>query len=306
MLDPIIKADGLTQYFRRKCIFRELDLRVHPGKVTSLLGLNGAGKTTIIRIMMGLLRPTRGSCSVFGECSSELSEDTRRRVGYLVEGHFLYRSMRVDQVAKFQSAVYPSWDNRLFEQIVSHFGIRRSAKIGTLSRGQRAGVALGLVLAPDPELLVLDDPALGLDPISRRALNETIIEFATGRKKTVLLSTHLLDDVERVSDRVLLLADGRLRVDAEMDDFLDRVTGYSIELDVVKPELLNSIPGLVEARQIGSRYQITVADSDQETMAALDRLGAQSIEQTNPAFSDSVLAYLTRHRSGQSFLAGGA
>lgn len=305
MLEPIIRADGLTQYFRKKCIFRELDLKVHPGKVTSLLGLNGAGKTTIIRIMMGLLRPTRGSCSIFGECSSELSEDNRRRIGYLVEGHFLYRSMRIDEVAKFQSAVYPSWDNRLFDQIVSHFGIRAKAKIGTLSRGQRAGVALGLVLAPDPELLVLDDPALGLDPISRRALNETIIEFATGRKKTVLLSTHLLDDVERVSDRVLLLAEGRIRVDAEMDDFLDRVTGFSIELDVLRPELLNSIPGLVEARQIGSRFQIIVADSDQETMAALDRLGAQSIEQTNPAFSDSVLAYLTRHRSGQSFLTAG-
>ena len=116
----------------------------------------------------------------------------------------------------------------------------------------------------------------------------------------------MLDDVERVSDRVLLLADGRLRVDADMDDFLDRVTGYSIELDVVKPELLNSIPGLVEARHVGSRYQITVADSDQETMAALDRLGAQSIEQINPGFSESVLAYLARHRSGQSFFTAGA
>ena len=302
MIDPVIQADRLTRYFGKKCIVRDLDVRIQPGKVTSLLGLNGAGKTTIIRIIMGLLRPTRGSCSVFGESSDSLSEDARRRIGYLVEGHFLYRSMCVADCAKFQSANYGSWDNRLFEQIVTHFGIRSSARIGTLSRGQRAGVALALVLAPDPDLLVLDDPALGLDPISRRALNETIIEFAGSGQKTVLLSTHLLDDVERVSDRVLVLVEGSLKVDAEMDEFSHRVSGYALEMDVVNPERLQAIPGLIEARPIGDRFQVTIADADQETTAALDRLGAKTIEETDPTFADSVLAYLARNRSKTSFL----
>ncbi len=158
------------------------------------------------------------------------------------------------------------------------------------------------MLAPNPELLVLDDPALGLDPVSRRALNETLIEFAGDGKRTVLLSTHLLDDVERVADRVMVLTDGRLKVDTTMDDFAARVTGFAVEIDVVDPQKVAAIPGLIEARRIGHRLQLTVADADQETQSAVDRLGGLSTEPMELTFSDSVLSYLTRHRGESSFL----
>ena len=222
MLEPVIEVERMTRYFGSRAVVREMNMRVPQGQVTALLGLNGAGKTTTIRLILGLLRPTRGRCEVFGESTESMSPETRGRIGYMIEGHYLIPSMRVQECSQFQRAGHSHWDNRLFDDILSHFGIGASARVSELSRGQRAGVAL--VLAPDPELLVLDDPALGLDPVSRRALNETLVEFAGRGQRSVLLSTHLLDDVERIADRVMMMVGGRLKVDTTLDDFRDRVT----------------------------------------------------------------------------------
>ncbi len=170
-----------------------------------------------------------------------------------------------------------------------------------LSRGQRAGVALALVLAPDPELLVLDDPALGLDPVSRRALNETLVEFAGRGQRSVLLSTHLLDDVERIADRVMVMVGGRLKVDTSLDDFRDRVAAFDVHLKEVEFSQLSAIPGLIEARKIGDRVQLAIADVDDETRALFGRLNATSVEPAELSFSDAVLAYLAPHRRDVSF-----
>ncbi|MEZ6130577.1 MAG: ABC transporter ATP-binding protein [Planctomycetaceae bacterium] len=302
MLDPVIRTDKLSRYFGSKPIVRDLNLRVPPGQVTALLGLNGAGKTTTIRIVMGLLRPTRGCCEVLQHDSSRLSVDVRMKIGYMVEGHYLYPNMRVRECAAFQRAGYSCWNEAQFDQIVDHFGIAQSDRIGHLSRGQRAGVSLALVLAPDPELLVLDDPALGLDPVSRRALNETLIEFAGDGQRTVLLSSHLLDDVERIADRVLLMIDGRLQVNTTLDDFRQRVTGYALGDVSIDPDRIAAVPGLIEARHLGNRLYLTVADSDEETAAAVERLNASSIEAMELPFTDQVLAWLSRRRGRHSFL----
>lgn len=298
----IIQTHRLTRYFGSRCVVRDLSLGVPHGQITALLGLNGAGKTTTIRIIMGLLRPTRGRSEVFGEETSAMTPETRMRIGYMVEGHFLYPSMTVRECAQFQRAGYSQWDEKLFDQIVAHFGISQSTRAGELSRGQRAGVSLALVLAPNPELLVLDDPALGLDPVSRRALNETLLEFAGSGQRTVLLSTHLLDDVERVADRVMLMVGGRLKVDAPLEDFQSRVTGFMLELAEANAERVHSVPRLVEARRFGNRMKVVVADADDETRSALAQLGGQSVEPESLTFGDAVLAYLARERPESSFI----
>ncbi len=301
-MNPVIQTHRLARYFGANCVVRDLNLQIQPGQVTALLGLNGAGKTTTIRIIMGLLRPTRGTCRVFGKDSSDLTSEDRMRIGYMVEGHFLYARLRVNECARFQRAGYSRWNDSLFDEIVRHFGISPSTRIGHLSRGQRAGVSLALALAPDPELLVLDDPALGLDPVSRRALNETLVEFAADGRRTVLLSTHLLDDVERVADRVLVMIDGGLQVDTTLDDFRSRVTGFDLDADVVDPERLAAVPGLIEARRLHSHLHLTVADADEETSAAIERLQPASVEAIDQPFAESVLAWLSRGRDQNSFL----
>ncbi len=304
MSEHSIVLKRLCRYFGRNAVVDDLSLAVQTGKVTALLGLNGAGKTTTIRILMGLLSPTRGSARTLGSDATTMSIDTRKRIGYLVEGHYLYPSMRVKECQNFQRAGYDSWNSSLFNDIVRHFSIDPSARVSTLSRGQRAGVALALVLAPDPELLVLDDPALGLDPVSRRALNETLIEFAAGGKRTVLLSTHLLDDVERIADRVAVMVGGRLKVDTSMDDFVSRVSLFSVKSNNGNDRTaVKSIPGLIEARQVGDHLQMAIADANGVAHESIEKSFGRC-EQVETTLNDAVLAFLTRQRGDSSFFSG--
>lgn len=301
----VIQTHRLTRYFGRRAVVRDLDFAVPRGSVVGLLGLNGAGKTTTIRMLLGFLAPTRGSCEILGRDSCRLTPEDRARIGHTVEGHFLYPWMRVRECERFGRQTHPRWDGSFFDDTVRRFGIDTSAKVHWLSRGQRAGISLASTLASDPELLILDDPALGLDPVSRRALNETIIEFCESGERTVLLSSHLLDDVERVADRVALMVDGRLLVDATLDDFRSRVAAWVLELPQ-DPTLSRTIPGLVHCRPVGGRWHVTIADPDEETTAAIERLQAISAEQVDVTFEDAVLAYLSRSRVGHSFYTGAA
>ncbi|MCM2374817.1 ABC transporter ATP-binding protein [Aporhodopirellula aestuarii] len=300
----VVRTQRLTRYFGCHAVVRDLDFVVPRGSVVGLLGLNGAGKTTTIRMLLGFLDPTRGTCEVLGTDSRHLTPQTRCRIGHTVEGHFLYPWMRVRECERFGRETHRSWDGSLFERSVRRFGLDAEAKVSWLSRGQRAGVSLASTLAADPELLILDDPALGLDPVSRRALNETIVEFSESGDRTVLLSSHLLDDVERVADRVALMVDGRMLVDTALDEFRGRVAAWVIDGDE-DPTREHSMPGLVHCRSLGNRWHVTVADADEKTRQAIEQwnVNAESVE---VSFEDAVLAYLSRSRVGHSFYTGAA
>ncbi len=299
--DLAIVTQGLTKYFGNKAVVKELNLKIPRGSVTGLLGLNGAGKTTTIRMLMGMLEPTRGNCWVHGKSPANFTGEDRAKIGYSVEGHFLYGWMTVRESERFHRDTFPVWNASFFNDTIQRFGLDSSQKIRSLSRGQRAGVSIALTLAAEPEILILDDPALGLDPVSRRALNETIIDFCDGGRRTVLLSSHLLDDIERVADRVAIMVHGQVLVDTTIDDFRNRVASWSIDLPPAS-RVSESIPGLIQARRFAGRTVITVADPDQETLAAIDRIGDGKAEPVEQRFEDSVIAYLSRSRSDQSFL----
>ena len=296
-----ISAQGLTKYFGSKAVVRQLDLNVPRGSVTGLVGLNGAGKTTTLRMLMGLLEPTRGTSQILGTDSQLLSPEDRARIGYTLEGHFIYGWMSVRQCEQFQRDTFPRWNASMFAETVRRFGIDPSEKTRVLSRGQRAGVSLALTLATEPELVVLDDPALGLDPVSRRALNETLLDFCDCGARTILLSTHLLDDVERVADRIALMVEGRLLVDTTLDDFRNRVAAWSLDLPPAT-RAIESIPGLINSRPRSGHTIVTVADPDQETEAAVARISSSTPESVPVSFEDAVIAYLSRSRDSQSFL----
>ncbi|MCA9190809.1 MAG: ABC transporter ATP-binding protein [Planctomycetales bacterium] len=298
----VIRTKRLTRYFGHRAVVRDLDFSVRRGSVVGLLGLNGAGKTTTIRMLLGFLDPTRGESEVLGIDSRHLTPETRCRIGHTTEGHFLYPWMRVRDCERFGRQTHASWDGNLFDQAVRRFGIDTEAKVSWLSRGQRAGVSLASTLATEPELLILDDPALGLDPVSRRALNETIVEFSESGNCTVLLSSHLLDDVERVADRVALMVDGRMLVDSTLDDFLQRVGAWIVHCEQ-NPLSQHSIPGLVHCRSLGNRWHITIADPSTEAMDTLETL-AERLEPADVNFEEAVLAYLSRSRVGHSFYTG--
>ena len=179
--DRVIEARGLTRYFGRRCAVDSLSFRVPRGSVFAFIGRNGAGKTTTIRMILGLLEPTRGSSLVLGHDSADLPPAVRARIGYMAEGHPVYGWMRVGEYGRFQHGFYPHWNQDVFAAVIDHFAIDPRTKAGHLSHGQRAGLHLAMTLAIEPELLMLDDPATGLDPAARRSLLEAMVYFTRSR-----------------------------------------------------------------------------------------------------------------------------
>ncbi len=297
MSDYVIQANGLTRYFGQKCAVDQVSFRIPRGCIAALLGRNGSGKTTLMRMLLGMLEPTRGSSTILGHQSLAIPPEARGRIGYVAEGHPLYPWMTVGQLAAHQSRFYPTWNNTVYRSIVDHFQLNDSTRAGSLSRGQRAGVALALALAPEPELLVLDDPSLGLDPVARRAILEVIINVCGGGDRTILLSTHEMQDVERIADRVLILDQSQLVADAEKDYLLSHVQEFIIDNTKQNPD----IRGLVSTRNQGNSLHLIVANADEAGAGALLAAGAQ---QSDVTLEDAVIAYLSRRGSALAGPAG--
>jgi ABC-2 type transport system ATP-binding protein len=168
-MPDVVVAQGLTKYYGRQAVVDALNLRIPAGSIYGLLGRNGAGKSTAIKMLLGLVHPSRGRAELLGEDSVAIRPETRARIAYLAEGHPLHRWMTVGQTVRFTRSFYRQWNDSLVGQILDHFELPLRKKIRHLSRGQSAQLALALAVAPDPELLILDDPTIGLVPL--RSLN---------------------------------------------------------------------------------------------------------------------------------------
>jgi ABC-2 type transport system ATP-binding protein len=291
MDDEVIQTRKLTRYFGSKKVVDSLDLQVPRGSVFGFLGRNGAGKSTTIRMLLGLLEPTRGSATVLGHDSRRLSPEVRARIGYLAEGHHVYGWMSVEECGRFQSAFYRHWNNAVFRAVIKHFALHPKAKARDLSRGERAGLCLALTLAPEPELLILDDPAIGLDPVARRSLLESMIYVTRGENRTIFFSSHLLSDVERVADRIAILDRGVLRVDCRLETFRNRVRQYVLHFGGDPPSL-PAIPGLLHSFRTEREISLTIANCNDETEKLLHSVGAERMEQTTIGLEDAFISYL--------------
>jgi len=302
MTDPVIQTFGLTRYFGPKAAVQDLTLSVPRGGVFAFLGRNGSGKTTTIRMLLGMLAPTRGRAVVLGHDAADLPPDARARVGYLAEGHPLPGWMTVRESERFQAAFYPRWNADLFRAVTEHFSLDPASKAKDLSRGQRAGLALALTLAAEPELLILDDPALGLDPVARRALLEAMVFVTRRQERTVFFSSHLLPEVERVADTVAVLDQSVLRCCCPLETFRARVKRFALRF-AGPPSAIPAIPGLLRYAVEGTRVELTaVLDAGGSARRALESLGAQSIEDVPMSLEDAFLDYLGERGRRASFL----
>lgn len=302
--DSVIETFGLTRYFGARKAVDSLTMAVPRGSVFAFLGRNGSGKTTTIRMLLGLIAPTRGSSRIFGEDSQRLSPATRARIGYISESHSLIDWMTVRQNGAFQSRFYPTWNERIFASIVDHFQLHPTARAGILSRGERAGLSLAITLAPEPELLILDDPALGLDPVARRSLLESMIYVTRRSNRTILFSSHLLDDVERVADYLGILDRSVLRACCSVEAFRASVHQFVavFPAGTRRPAPLPVIRGLLSARTVADELRLVIVRPDEATRAALQSLGAASIEQRPIALTDALVGYLGDRGNMLSFL----
>jgi ABC-2 type transport system ATP-binding protein len=289
-MSDVIVTHGLTKYYGAHCAVNGLNLRVAQGTVYGLLGRNGAGKTTAIKMLLGMAQPSYGRAEVLGEDAAHLRGETRARIAYLAEGHPLYHWMTVGQAVQFTRGFYARWNQPLVEQILDHFELSPRRRIRRLSRGQQAQVALALAVATDPEVLILDDPTLGLDTVVRRDFLESLIQIIQRRGRTILFSSHILGDVERVADRIGIMIDGVLRVDCPTDHFKDSVRKVLLEFEGEPPEL-PPCPRLVNCRRVGRKLELVVVGFDGEHRALFDSLHPKGIEVIDFNLEDAFIEY---------------
>lgn len=215
--NTVIQVRGLRRRFRKTYALDGIDLEVSRGCVFGLVGENGAGKTTLIKHLLGLLRAKEGTVRVFGMDPVRDAERVLARLGYLSEDRDIPHWMRVDELMRYMRAFYPSWDVQFAEELRETFGLDPEQRIKDLSRGQKAEAGLLAALAYRPELLILDEPSSGLDAVVRQEILAAIIRTVADEGRTVLFSSHLLDEVERVSDYVAMIHHGKVILAGSVD-----------------------------------------------------------------------------------------
>jgi len=256
MTTPVVETHGLTRRYGSREAVNDLSLQVPAGSVYAVLGPNGAGKTTTIKMLMGIVEPTSGSASVMGHPSTRLGPDEFRRIGYVSENQDLPSWMTVRQLIDYYRPFYPTWDDALCTRLLARFELPPGQKIGTLSRGMRMKVALLTSLAYRPELLVLDEPFSGLDPLVRDEFVSGVLELTEQERWTVFLSSHDVDEVERLADWIGVLDAGRLYLSEPLAHLQERFR--RLELETAAPA---TVPATIPDRWVavetaGSRVRI--------------------------------------------------
>jgi ABC-2 type transport system ATP-binding protein len=286
-----IVTERLTKYYGERCVVNCLNLRIPTGTVYGFLGRNGAGKSTTIKMLMGMAQPNSGRVELLGHELASLPPAVRGRIAYLAEGHPLYGWMTVAEAVRFNRAFHPErWNQRMLDQILEHFEIPSRSKLRRLSNGQRANVALALAIAPDPDLLVLDDPTLGLDTVARRDFLMSMIHLVARQGRTILFSSHILADVERVADRIGILVDGVLRVDCPTEHFKESLSKVLLEF-AGRPPAFPGCSGLVQAWEVGRRLELVIVNFGPDQQRVIESLAPLAWDVVGLNLEDAFVDY---------------
>lgn len=285
-----IVIEHLSKSYGPKWVVRDLNLRVPTGCVYGFLGRNGAGKSTTIKMLTGMAPADSGRIKLLDRDVAEMDPATRARIAYMAEGHPLYSWMSIGEIVKFTSAFYENWDQTLVNQILDHFELSRKQKCGRLSRGQQAQVSLALAMASDPELLILDDPTLGLDTVVRRDFLEALIQLIQSRGRTIFFSSHVLGDVERVANRIGIMVDGVLRVDCPTETFREAVRKVVLGFNDEPPEF-PGCEGLVSCRRVGLELELVIVNYGPSQQAIVESLEPRWSDVVEMNLEDAFIEY---------------
>jgi ABC-2 type transport system ATP-binding protein len=224
-----IAIRSLTKRYGKQLACNSVDLDISVGKTFGLLGPNGAGKSSLIRMLMGLIPKDAGSISILG-CTDLWASQLRQKIGYVPELHYIYRWMTIDQVLRFVGPLYENWDAELASSLAEKFRLPLAKRVSTLSKGMTAKLGLLIALAHHPKLLILDEPTSGLDPVIREDFLESVLQSHARPDRTILFSSHHVDDVERVADEVGIMVQGRLIVRGSVDGLRSRIKRIRVVL----------------------------------------------------------------------------
>jgi ABC-type multidrug transport system ATPase subunit len=287
--EPVIAVRGVTRRFRTTVALDDVSLSVPRGVVFGLVGPNGSGKTTLIKHVLGLLRAQAGTVRVFGRDPVADPVGVLSRVGCLTEDNDLPGWMRVDELVRYMRAFYPSWSDEYAEELRRAFGLEPAVRIQELSKGQRARVGLMVALAYRPELLVLDEPSAGLDPLVRRDILGAIVRTIADEGRTVLFSSHLLDEVERVADHVAMIHRGRIVFDAPLDEIRATHRRLTVRFPEPRPRP-PALAGVLAWEGSGREWSAVCAADAVGLRAAAESTGASVVAEHDLGLNEIFVA----------------
>jgi ABC-2 type transport system ATP-binding protein len=290
---PVVQISRLTRQFNATKALDDVSLVIPSGGVFGIIGGNGAGKTTLIKHIMGMLRAQSGTVRVFGLDPVENPVGTLGRIGYLSEDRDLPEWMSVSELMRYTEAFFPTWDAAYAEELREMFDLDPNAKIRTLSRGQRARTGLLAALAHRPELLVLDEPSSGLDPVVRRDILSAIIRTIADEGRTVLFSSHLLDEVERVADQVTIIHNGRLLLTSSMDEI--KVTHRRVTLRFGEPQdRPPALVGAISSEGRGVEWTYVCNGASPQLRRAAESIGATVVDDAALSLDEVFVSHVAR------------
>jgi ABC-2 type transport system ATP-binding protein len=299
MTNYVIQTEGLCLQYKRKQALDHLTLSLEAGGIHAIVGANGAGKSSLFRVLLGFETPDSGSARILGCDSRQLTPQLRARVGFVNEEHSLPGWMQVDEITALQRRQYASWKQARFDEVIRHFNVAPAQKIGTLSRGERAGVNLALALAQDPQLLLLDEPTLGLDIVAKRAFLEALMFANLDSNATIIYCSHQMDEIERLADNLVILERGAVRHVSPPSEFCARVQLWVAEFPGRVPDV-RALPGVLRTELIDGLVHLTVLDSGDTFGDQLRLLGARNAHTTSVNLENAVNGFLARgHISNQ-------
>lgn len=268
MSENIVNVCELSRQFGKTLALDHVNLDLQPGLVYGLVGANGAGKTTLIKHFLGLLKAEQGSVRVFGMDPVKRPVDVLQRIGYLSEDRELPEWMRVDELMRYTSAYHPTWDSSYARELLDTFQLDETKKVKQLSKGMRAQVGLIAAVAHRPDLLLLDEPSTGLDAVVRRDILNAIIRMVADDGRTVIFSSHLLDEVEQMSDYVFMIDQGSLVLQGSLDEVKEWHPSLSVRFTPDR-DRLPSIDGLLAAERRGDSWKIVCNGAKEQVLESL-------------------------------------
>jgi ABC-2 type transport system ATP-binding protein len=254
--DTVLEMRAVSKIYGDRPVLDRLNLEIPAGSVVGLLGKNGAGKTTLIRCALGLARPQHGTVTILNEPAWNLSARAKEQIGYVPQNPQLYSWMQVRHILAYTASFYARWSSQLVDRLVREWQIPLARRAGTLSVGELQKLAIVLALGHEPDLLVLDEPVASLDPAARREFLKVVLEIAAGGRRSVIFSTHITSDLERVADRVAILQRGQISFFGELGELKDQIKRLRLTSRNTFPERFE-LPGLLSQRIEGNHALVT-------------------------------------------------
>jgi len=297
MNTPTVSLHGLTKFYGKSLGVQDITFDAHPGQVLGLLGPNGSGKTTILRMVLGLLKITRGTAEVFGSDIGSAPPQWRQRVGYLPGELLLYENLTVQQYLNYFQALRGGDYSSRMHELCERLGLNTTKDIADLSKGTKQKVAVVQAFMHQPELLILDEPTSGLDPIIQHEFEE-MIEAERQRGTTVILSSHVMSEVERLADRVAIIAKGQLAITESIAGLKERVT-RAVEMEFPEPHdpgEFADLDGVTSVRVHRNSVICQVVGSENSLLGRAVSLGVVSIRTHDPSLDDIFLDIVENNR----------